>query len=386
MMSRYLKLLTVGILLFSPALVNAQEDLPMSVERSRVLSQFGESESLQLSLPINNGIGVVASQVIKRSGASALRIHFSVSQPLPAASWGVQISDKHDKKIWSYSAVSEEPDFWSDEVPGDTAKIQVFSVAEVPTLRLTIDRIIVSKNPTVVKSLTVDKLMAIDRASPEIQQWGRSVARLLFIDQGSGKQFLCSGFLVGPDLFLTNNHCIDTDSEMRSGLAEFDYDKSNATPLTLRFKKILNTNRELDFTLLRLTTNPGRQPLPFDLNPVIEPPAPSTEPRALVVIEHPAGKPKQVSIENCKVLGGKVAGITAALTDFGHGCDTLGGSSGSPVLDIKSGKVLGLHHLGFPPNATRPVNRAVKIRQILDFLMLNLTDTAARQALGLPVQ
>ena len=377
-MSKYRKLIIIGTMFtLLPLVVKAQTDAPIRVERERVLSRYGDSESIQLSLPVNNGVGVVSTQVIKRSGASALRLHFAVSPPAPSPSWGVQISDKHAKKTWSYSSVSNSgSDFWSDEVPGDAAKVEVFSLMEVPTLKLTIDRIVVSRKPSIVKSLTVHKLKDIDKAPPEVQQWGRSVARLLFVGDGNG-QFLCTGFLVAADLFLTNNHCINTPSEMSSGLAEFDYDREGVTPVTLRFKEIVTTNRELDFTLLRLSTDSGRQPFTFDTS--------VGENRPLVIIEHPAGRPKQVSIDNCQVFGAQVAGITPALTDFGHGCDTLGGSSGSPVLDLGSGKVLGLHHLGFLPN-DRLVNRAVRIQQILDFLNQNLSDAAARQALGLPVQ
>jgi hypothetical protein len=371
-------LITAAVLSLSlSSFLMAQDGTPISVERKRVLSQYGDSESLQLALIVSEGVGIISRQNVKRNGASALRIHFVVASPAPGP-WGLQILDKNDKKVWSYSAaLNSASDFWSDQVPGDIAQIEVFSVEPVPTLNLTIDRIIVSKKPTEVRSLTVNKLKDIDKATPEVQQWGRSVARLVFVGDGNG-QFLCTGFLVAADLFLTNNHCIDTDPEMRSGLAEFDYDKKGMTPVTLRFKEILQTNRDLDFTLLRLTTNSGRQPFILDGSSL-------SENRQLVMIQHPAGRPKQVSTDNCQVFGAQVAGVTTALTDFGHGCDTLGGSSGSPAVDLGTGRVLGLHHLGFFPN-NQPVNRAVRIQQILDFLNQNLTDAAARQALGLQPQ
>ena len=373
-MYRHLIALTI-LCIASSLTVRSQTDSPINVDRSKVLSHYGDSEDLQLSLQVAEGVGVVAAQNIKRNGATALRIHFMVSQPTPTSTWAVQISDKHDKKIWSYSVVPGSAlDFWSDEIPGDSAAIEVISVEPIPTLRLAIDRIIVSRGATMVKSLTVNKLKPIGDASPQIQQWGKSVARLLFVADGGG-QFLCTGFLIADDLFMTNNHCIKTDSEMFSGLAEFDYDRPGMTPVTLRFKQLLLTNHDLDFSLLRLNTSSGRQPFTFDPNSL-------SENKPLVVIEHPAGRPKQVSIENCKVFGAQIPGVTTTLTDFGHGCDTLGGSSGSPVIDIATGKVLGLHHLGFLPN-NQPVNRAVRIQQILDFLNQNLNDAAARQSLGL---
>jgi hypothetical protein len=304
-----------------------------------------------------------------------LRLHFVVSAPADTPSWGLEVLDKKDRKIWSYSAATDQStDIWSDEIPGDVAKVRVFAVAEVPKLTLAIDRIIVSKKPTEGRGLTVDKLRSIDKASPAIQAWGRSVARLVFVRDGGG-QVLCSGFLIADDLFMTNNHCIRTPTEMSSGLAEFDFDRPNTIPVTLRFKEILDTNPDLDFTLLRLLTPSGRRPFTFDTS--------VSEPRNMVMIQHPAGRPKEVSIDNCKVMGAQVAGVTPALTDFGHGCDTLPGSSGAPAIDIQTGRVLGLHHLGYLPT-DEPVNRAVQIQQILDRLKKNLCDPKARTALGFP--
>ena len=351
---------------------------PMSVERSRVLSQYGTAETVQLTLPIGDGVGTVAKQDLKRQSASALRFHFVVSPPATEPNWGVEILDKKNKKVWSYSAAANPAlDFWSDEIWDNTVQIQVFATVPVPTLRLTIDKIIISKEGTVIKSHTVNKLKSIDKAPSAVQQWGHSVARLLFVADGTNQQFLCTGFVVGWDLLLTNNHCIKTPSEMNSALVQFDYDKDGMQPVTLRFKELLMTNRDLDFTLLRLSTNSNRQVLNFDTS--------INENRPLVVIQHPAGRPKEFSIPNCQVLGMQVAGVSSALTDFGHGCDTEGGSSGSPALDLTTGRIVGLHHLGFLPN-NKPVNRAVRSKQLWDFLTQNLNDAAARQAMGLPTQ
>jgi hypothetical protein len=173
--------------------VAAQNETPITIEPARVLSHYGDSETVNLSLPIQAGVGVVATTDIKRSEASALRLHFVVSAPSAGPTWGVQVLDKNKKRVWSYSAV-EDPsaDFWSNEIPGELATVQVLAVAEISSLRLSIDRIIVSRKPTEGRGLTVNKLKSIDKAPPNIQGWGRSVARLVFVRDGSG-QFLCTG-------------------------------------------------------------------------------------------------------------------------------------------------------------------------------------------------
>src|SRR6266542_4640255 len=216
---------TLTITINLAALICTAQTPSMSVERSRVLSQFGESESLQLSMPINKGIGTVSTQIIKRSGASALRLHFIVETPAPSSGWVIQVSDKKDKKLWAYAVSSpQDVDIWSDELIGDTSKVEVLCVADLTGLKLTLDQVVVSKKPTVIKSLTVNKLMPIGGQPSFIKDWGKSIGRVLFVSDTNGRQYLCTGFLLSSDLFITNNHCISTDREMRSGLAEFDYD------------------------------------------------------------------------------------------------------------------------------------------------------------------
>ena len=53
-------------------------------------------------------------------------------------------------------------------------------------------------------------------------------------------------------------------------------------------------------------------------------------------------------------------------TDFSHLCDTMGGSSGSPVLSRRSLEVIGLHHLGIDlaDKDWRHQNRAVRMELI----------------------
>ena len=53
-------------------------------------------------------------------------------------------------------------------------------------------------------------------------------------------------------------------------------------------------------------------------------------------------------------------------SDFGHTCDTMEGSSGSPVLRRADLKVVGLHHWGFVSNDQKwsAENRAVQMRLI----------------------
>ena len=69
---------------------------------------------------------------------------------------------------------------------------------------------------------------------------------------------------------------------------------------------------------------------------------------------------------DCQLAGVDRVGVKKDdKSDFGHKCDTLGGSSGSPVMDWTTGLVVGLHHFGFLAGSPNPVNQAVAFRRVL---------------------
>ncbi len=79
------------------------------------------------------------------------------------------------------------------------------------------------------------------------------------------------------------------------------------------------------------------------------------------------GEPKQASID-CDVKKVSLRGAGDSPTDFGHLCESRGGSAGSPVLDRRTGQVVGLHHLGMLPGSSDSVKQAVHIGFVLDDL------------------
>jgi hypothetical protein len=97
------------------------------------------------------------------------------------------------------------------------------------------------------------------------------------------------------------------------------------------------------------------------------------------LVQHPGGEHKQVSQLGCQPLDALAPGLDPVqMTDFTHRCDTIGGSSGSPVVVVAgdgAGKrlcVTGLHHLGFDDfGSYQTKNRAVKISLIASRLRSN---------------
>jgi hypothetical protein len=350
------------ILLLAPAI--ARTDEPITIERERVLAIDSAVVPASISLfPVNDEIGEIFRETVTRPGTSGFRLHFQIQTPAPSCSWAIQVLDRNDRRVWSYSCASlTTSDFWSDQIPGPSAKVVLYSVIEKNPVRIVIDRVAEPRPHAMPKSHTppANDMASILNQTDEIKRWARSVARLRFLGD-NGKGYVCTGFLISPDLFITNHHCPQTESEWRSSVVEFDFDSSGATPVTAHFKEFITSNSDLDFAIYRLDRNLNRQPL------LLDPTAPE-EDKDLLIIQHPGGQPKQVSIKDCIVRGKQLQGVTPTQTDFGHRCDTEGGSSGSPVQDLQSGRVIGLHHLGFNSGSVLPVNRAVRIGLIIDFL------------------
>jgi hypothetical protein len=73
--------------------------------------------------------------------------------------------------------------------------------------------------------------------------------------------------------------------------------------------------------------------------------------------QHPAGEPNMIATRSDEDRSGSCAVVDPAYdgyatdTDVSYYCDTEGGSSGSPVLSRRTGKVIALHHFGGCPNS-----------------------------------
>ena len=150
-----------------------------------------------------------------------------------------------------------------------------------------------------------------------------------------------TGFLVAPDLMMTNNHVIATQDEARSAQARFfdevpdeqskeEFRRKQVIARTAGERPLLYTNKDLDFTLVRLQGSP-RLVRYLPLRPKV-----LQQNDRVVIIQHPGGYPKQISLQN-----NLVASADARLVQYYT--STKGGSSGSPVLDGDFA-VTAIHH------------------------------------------
>lgn len=173
-----------------------------------------------------------------------------------------------------------------------------------------------------------------------------------------------TGFLVGPDLLLTNQHVLKGKEYLEDAVVRFDY-VSDASGVVIREGRVVqilsdfyfsSPAGELDYALVRLKEKPleeltiqsglatksleelvrigkhrgylvlasGILPKHFRVN----------------IIQHPDGKPMKVVLTQNYVVHSTDARVQ-------YVADTMGGSSGSPVFNQRW-EVVALHHSGSP--------------------------------------
>jgi hypothetical protein len=355
-----------------PALAQAQT---LEIDPGKVLYSDMEVVTVGpfVSTP-GSGTGVVWSQTITHNtGVPSVRVHVQVRQGRPAADWRIRIRDLTGREVESYEGGSTfvaAGGVWSGEIPGRGAEVELVTDTNAQGLEIAVDRYsfrVIRGIPMSISGL--DQRIPIRQASANVRGLATPIARLRFIRED--QQSMCSGFLVARDLLVTNEHCLGTSEIALSAIADFGFDGLDVDPLQVRVSKLEAVDANLDYAVVRLAQAPsGFGRVTISSTAV-------TEGQELLIVQHPAGEPKQASIDDCVVKNAARNGVAPRPTDFGHLCDTLGGSSGSPVLDRKSGVVVGLHHFGFMEGIANPVNQGVHIGLVMADLKRRFPKLAA---------
>ncbi len=176
-----------------------------------------------------------------------------------------------------------------------------------------------------------------------------------------------TGALVGPDVLMTNRHvaqefCARAGERwaFRQGMAaSIDFLEEHGRTASLEFEitEAIAIHEQHDLALLRVAgAAPDGRALPEPLALAAAEP-PHLFERDVYVVGYPAwdsrrGEPGAMrrifaDVYNVKRLQpGRAIGYSSMYSALEHDCSTLGGNSGSPVVDLETHQVVGLHFGG----------------------------------------
>jgi endonuclease G len=158
-----------------------------------------------------------------------------------------------------------------------------------------------------------------------------------------------TGFLIAPQVLITNNHVLPAVASAASALAQFSFevnlDDAPTGPVNFRTDtgRLFYTSVDLDFSVVAIepTSDGGSTQLTdFGCLPLLETVGKAAEGEWLTIIQHPDGGRKQICVRDNRLIkrGDDV---------LWYSTDTLPGSSGSPVFN-NDWYVVALHHKGIP--------------------------------------
>lgn len=174
-----------------------------------------------------------------------------------------------------------------------------------------------------------------------------------------------TGFLIAPDLILTNNHVIPIGIKIEDGVqARFNFrveknGKINQQSLPFKIVKLIASSSvdTLDFSLLQLEKKPNNiHPLSFAAE------TPRKQDLA-VIVQHPAGAPQKFILDHSCIIA-KAPQDTHPFLNYTT--NTLNGSSGSPVFNT-NWEIVALHRAGATLNKStsfKSYNEGVQIQLI----------------------
>ncbi len=189
----------------------------------------------------------------------------------------------------------------------------------------------------------------------------RSVCRLTARDS-DGNEWYGSGFLVAPDVVLSNQHVLFCDEGEGPAAAVVDarfFYENGGTPVTVGCDAAtIVGDAAFDWAAIRLGSAPPPECRPLRLGS-------SRPPRRgdpAFIVQHPAGGPKKIGLYRNEVRHVDDKAVQ-------YLTDTQGGSSGSPVFNDRW-EVVALHHqwVAATDGSSELRNQGIRIERVIEGL------------------
>jgi hypothetical protein len=284
--------------------------------------------------------------------ASFLRLRFA-SVDIPDNAY-VEVLNGDGSEVHRFSreeasARSGDHGYYAISLAGDTAEVRVAGAGAGSPYALRIDQVDVGL-PEAFSAMAIigadqrQRAACFKTSDADAYKRSRAVARTY------SAGFVATAWRVGPDnRMLTNHHVIGNhqnpaDYEIWFGYEHNDCSGNNATApgVKVRGGQRLVGDPALDFQLFTLDDAAFRAGkvaqfgyLGLDVSPL-------RAGTSIYIPQHGGGQPRQIATV---VDGGSRCSVTNKAGTMGHYlCDTVGGSSGSPVIDRASHRVRVLHN------------------------------------------
>lgn len=202
----------------------------------------------------------------------------------------------------------------------------------------------------------------------EITAVVKSVGRI-GVSIGYGTPYVGTGFVVAPGLVMTNRHVVekfvartsdgwilDPGCEM---VIDFKQEFGIADKREFRIEGVawIDGREQVDLALVKLDASAvagGQSPLPLRLQSDL---GYVNEGNHVYVVGYPAADPKRndpaemqrifASVyEKKRLAPGRISSSDSSTGHLSHDCSTLGGNSGSCIVDLSTNSVVGLHFEG----------------------------------------
>ena len=215
------------------------------------------------------------------------------------------------------------------------------------------------RNEALIGAQNIEFISNYSTSSP-FAQLGRAVGKLDILTD-TNKFAPCTAFLIADNRLVTNYHCVPgvLDHPQIGGNSiaalqvHFGFIRDGIKGDTQSFHVSpvpLEMNEALDYTVLKVLGDPNSEFGALELSATVP------EDRApFWVIGHPLGEAQRISREKCQASSPAIEGNRLL-----HTCDTMPGSSGSPVIDAGLRQVIALHNA-----SAGSVNLAVPMAEIL---------------------